>query len=1082
MLSDISRQATECNSKSMPRAIEVGFPIVEINRLAEPERNSFKPIYQMHKWFARRASCVFRAILLGALKPAYKEDGSPVDLMKEFYKDHSKDSDTTDKVVLDPFMGGGTTVVEALRLGCKVVGIDLNPVAWFIVKTEVEPVEIDALEAAYERLATRPVEWNDGAPLRETLLDLYKSDVTADVEADVIYTFWVKHAICTDPTCKKEVPLFKDYLVASKTISVKYRRDTYCLECKKLFDWEVDVASLIADPAMMVNSSRGSGGEGRPTTLWTYAAEPPKPKSKHSVDYVALTCPHCSKDIRVQVPWAKKKERKKVQLSVFLCPSCEAVWQWRGPLPEGEVSCPACKHSYDPKNGNVPEKGYFQCRCGNKDKIIESIRLLPQDQRLPVRPYALQAYIPPLEEEEMDDGQHMLFDSNPHPNPLPEGARESVVPPLPVGERTEVRGGLLLPSSGKFFKRWSSSDQARLQRAEMLWEKNKSNLLYPKSTIPLGEKTKSGLLAHHYNYWHEMFAPRQLLALSTLVEGIIAEQDEKLREILLCAFSNTLEGNNLFVRNITSRNTPGGTAPAGVFARHDYQPKVTICEQNVWGTVSGNNTFISRMEMLEAGLEFGKTWPDEKNGKPLDPLPTSVSFPLVGNPSSRKDCDQTAMTELEAGRGLSFDSDSNVCLIAASSAQADLAEKSDVVITDPPYVGNVNYAELSDFFYVWLRLELKDRYVCFAPEYTPKTDEIIENRERGKKRADFYAGLSEVFKRMHARLPEHGLVVFTFHHNDQEGTVWEGLLQTLCDAGFEISAVYPIHAEREASLHLMDKANISYDLIHVCRKRNEDPTPRSWAGIRQEVRRRARAELLAIEAGRYGNKPLPEPDVRLVCIGKCLELYSAHYDRVLDHEGKTYPLHKALQDISSIVDQLVTRERPLPQELEEIDAMTYAWLRLLAEHRREVNVDKISKGMRALQGSTEDLKKAGLIIRGRTGRGRTYEVKQPKERLEALTDKLHKASQTTEQAALFEGHAATNGDKVSLVDLLHVLIALADAGESVLPWLERFDARRTEMLAGLRFVRDLRAEWAGAIDRVIAVMEGAPLLRQGGTI
>ncbi len=160
------------NSKitPIPRAIEVGFPIVEINRLAEPERNSFKPIYQMHKWFARRASCVFRAILLGALKPAYKEDGTPVDLMAEFYKDHSKDPDTIGKVVLDPFMGGGTTVVEALRLGCKVVGIDLNPVAWFIVKTEVEPVEIDALKAAFDRLAERPVAWNDGKPLRETPL------------------------------------------------------------------------------------------------------------------------------------------------------------------------------------------------------------------------------------------------------------------------------------------------------------------------------------------------------------------------------------------------------------------------------------------------------------------------------------------------------------------------------------------------------------------------------------------------------------------------------------------------------------------------------------------------------------------------------------------------------------------------------------------------------------------------------------------------------------------------------------------------------------------------------------------------
>src|SRR4030042_736884 len=134
------------NSK---RAIEEYFPIVEINRLAVPERNAFKPIYKMHKWFARRASSVFRAILLGATKPA------GTDIMEDFYKDHTNDPDTKDKVILDPFMGGGTTVVEALRLGCKVIGIDLNPVAWFIVKTEVEPVDLDALRQAFDRLPER---------------------------------------------------------------------------------------------------------------------------------------------------------------------------------------------------------------------------------------------------------------------------------------------------------------------------------------------------------------------------------------------------------------------------------------------------------------------------------------------------------------------------------------------------------------------------------------------------------------------------------------------------------------------------------------------------------------------------------------------------------------------------------------------------------------------------------------------------------------------------------------------------------------------------------------------------------------
>jgi hypothetical protein len=397
-------------------------------------------------------------------------------------------------------------------------------------------------------------------------------------------------------------------------------------------------------------------------------------------------------------------------------------------------------------------------------------------------------------------------------------------------------------------------------------------------------------------------------------------------------------------------------------------------------------------------------------------------------------------------------------------------------VTDPPYVGNVNYSELSDFFYVWLRLALKDRYPWFAPEYTPKAEEIVENRTRGKSRQDFFQGLQAAFAKIHASLAEDGLLVFTFHHTDEEGLVWEGLLQSLCDTGFEIAAVYPIHGESESSLHLMDKENISYDLIHVCRKRQGQPETRSWAGIRQEVRKKARVELAAIEAGRYGQEPLSSNDVRLVCIGKCLELFSRHYGKVVDYEGRELKLHEALQDIGTIVDQLVTRERPLPPELEDVDPISYAWLRVLLDTKMEINVNDLSKALRAMRVNVEDLKKAGLIVKGRTGRGRYFKVKQPEERLNALKERLEPASLfTKKQMVLFDGMNRPVAQAVTLVDLVHLLIGLSWSGESVAPWLERYSHLRPKARAALRFIRERRRDWRDAIDRVLNLLEGAPL-------
>jgi putative DNA methylase len=1010
----------------MKRAIEEYFPIVDINRLAVPERNAFKPIYTMHKWFARRSSSVFRAILLGALKPA------GTDIMAEFYKDHTNDPDTKGRVILDPFMGGGTTVVEALRLGCKVIGIDLNPVAWFIVKTEVEPVDLNELQAAFDRLAARSVGWS-AKPLKETLLSLYKTQCPAcgNADADIIYTFWVKSAPCTTATCTHQTPLFSDYIISQKKPSIRYFPDCECPGCQKTFDWEREPAALVGDPVLMVNAGKFSAGEGRTSARWAYSRDE------------TVICPWCEVEVRPN-PRSLKLVRKKVPLSVLYCPACEEVWQFRGDLTE-TVECPSCRHVYNPHEGNLPDKGKFLCRgtCGgNVDAIISAIRKLPEGELLPIRPYAVEAYCMRCAgakaKDEDDEAEKKFFE-------LGEDADDDE-------DELPDTSSLLSKNSGKFFKRISAVDFALYKRASETWEREKPNLLYPRSEIPLGEKTKSGLLAHHYRFWHQMFNPRQLLALSTVLKAVDEEPDHVMKEMLLLTFSHSLEANNMFTRTLSKRNTPGGTPPGGIFSRHDYQPKVTSGEQNVFGTVSGQKTLRNCWEKVIQGKAF--------NLRPYDRI-------------------------VEGGKQIEIPRNERVCpdstdldLRSQSSTAITTNRPVDFVITDPPYASNVNYSELADFFYVWIRLVLKNTYQAFLPEYTPKAEEIIENPTREKSTEDFKVGLQKVFQESHRVSTDIAPLVFTFHHSEDEA--WGALLDALCEAGYYIEAVYPVHGEAENSMHLMENKAISYDLIHVCRKRQNSSgsTTRSWASIRQEVRQRAREEIRLIESGRYGNEPLNAADIRILLIGKCLELYSKHYGGVVDHKDEPVPLRRALQEINILVDQLVSKDQPLPPELEDIDYPSKVYFITLCT-KKEIKSDDVSKVTRGYIDPAV-LRERGLIRKGREKRGRTFEVKQPIERLNELKEVFFNGAQPL-QEQLFEDDANPRVTKdILFVDYVHFLLGLAEAGENVLPWLEKFRRMRPQLRAALDYLAQRNKNFAPQAKKVVGLMDERTLFMTQG--
>jgi len=983
----------------MKRAIEEYFPIVEINKLAIPERNAFKPIYQMHKWFARRSSSVFRAILLGALKPA------GTDIMKEFYKDHTNDIDTKDKIILDPFMGGGTTIVEALRLGCKVIGVDLNPVAWFIVKTEVEPVDIEELEKAFHRLSERKVSWS-GKSVKETLLDLYKTECPGcgNKDADIIYTFWVKSAPCTTALCTAFTPLFSNYIIAGKSPSIRYFPDTVCPSCNGKFDWEKDPASLVADKKLMINSGKFSAGEGRTSSRWAYSESD------------NVECPWCNENVK-PFPKNAKLNRKKVPLSVLNCPNCEEVWQLRGPLPE-EVNCPTCDHSYKPLEGNIPGKGKFICHgtCGgNVDNIINAIRKHPANELLPVKAYAVEGYCEecakrPGKNNSVNDTIHeTLFDYSDSYDKVSHKKQDKR-----IEKKTKTDSfSMIWKNNGKFFKRISAKDAAKNIEASEIWRKEKDNLPYPKSEVPVGEKTKSGLIAHHYKYWYQMFNDRQLLGLSTLLKAIDEESNQVFKEMLLNAFSNSLNDNNMFCRFAQPRNHL-----VGVFARHDFQPKADPLEGNLFGSKYGHGGFSGYWKsVLKGKNDFNLKLHAELYNI------SSTNIPMEVN-------------------------------------------KVDYVISDPPYAGNVNYSELADLFYVWLRLILKNKYSNFAPEFTPKMDEIIENKTRGKSSEDFKDGLKLVFIESNRVLKDDGILAFTFHHS--EGDTWESLLEAICEAGFYIEAVYPINGEAENSLHLMNKEAISYDLIHVCKKVKviDKNIKRSWAGIRNEIRKKAREEVKLIESGRYG-KGLSAPDVNILLIGKCLELYSKNYDLIVDHLDTPVPLGSALEQIKVLVDQIISKDNPFPSELSEIDTESYVYFTSLYQYK-EIKSDDVNKNTKGLI-ETSRLRESGLIIKGREKRGRTFEVKQPLDRLNDLKIKFREFG-ISDQENLFGENSYFDNKGILFIDYIHLLMGLAENGEDITKWLNKFRGLRPQIRTACQYLLE-RGRFDKSAKSILALID-----------
>ncbi len=356
---------------------------------------------------------------------------------------------------------------------------------------------------------------------------------------------------------------------------------------------------------------------------------------------------------------------------------------------------------------------------------------------------------------------------------------------------------------------------AQLERVLDQWLLDK---VVPEEPVPDGSKTVEAI-RYGMRLWRDMFSPRQLLVMGVAVEELRRIQTELVKQLkpdhtaaagayLAIALDKMANFNAILCRWQASR-----TSIVGFFDRHDFSFKWSYAEFD--GPHNLLPWAINQIADAYRGI-----------ANLLDPS-RQVLF---------SDRPQRAADLVEI-----HNRDAADLPLPDASIQA--------VVMDPPYYDNVQYAELSDFFYVWLKRTAGRLYPdLFSTELTEKATEAVMNPARftalDKKnarrlaRADYQAKMTRIFAEAHRVLADDGVLTVMFNHKKTEA--WDTLGQSLIESGFRIESSWPVHTESEHSLHQAKKAASASTIMLACRKRTSESEPAWWDDLAPRVREAAR--------------------------------------------------------------------------------------------------------------------------------------------------------------------------------------------------------------------------------------------------
>ncbi len=217
------------------------------------------------------------------------------------------------------------------------------------------------------------------------------------------------------------------------------------------------------------------------------------------------------------------------------------------------------------------------------------------------------------------------------------------------------------------------------------------------------------------------------------------------------------------------------------------------------------------------------------------------------------------------------------------------------IFTDPPYYDAVPYADLSDFFIVWLKRSVGDLYPdLFSENLSPKNEECIVDKAKGKDKTYFEKTMKQAMKETLRVLAPEGIGIVVFAHKSTSG--WEAQLQAMIDAGWMITGSWPIDTELATRLRGMNSASLVSSVHLVCRPRQEDQTG-DWRDVLYELPLRIHEWMPRLrEEGVVG------ADAIFSCLGPALEIYS-RYSRVEKASGEEVTLKEYLEHVWGAVSR-----------------------------------------------------------------------------------------------------------------------------------------------------------------------------------